>query len=120
MAGMQVAVDETEITASQADSLDDDYADDADDDADDDDDDDDDDDKEWMNDGCDLTELNNSDVLTTRRVKCQTHSLPHHRHYVFIIYQCARPCVRVSVRLWYCLRDVYGIRICRFSPDFCQ
>ena len=63
MLGMPVTIDETEVTASQADSSDDADADD-----DDDDDDNDDNDKEWMNDGCDVSQLNNTQVLTTRRV----------------------------------------------------
>jgi len=56
---MQLAVDETEVTASQPDSSDDD---------DDDDDDDIDDDKEWMSEGCDVKQLNSTSLLTTRQV----------------------------------------------------
>ena len=55
MLGMDVAINETEVTTSQADSSDDD-------------DDDDNDDQEWMNSGADVTPFNNTDVLTTRRV----------------------------------------------------
>jgi len=71
---MQLAAEETEVTASQDDSSDvgddDDNDGDADDDNDDDDDDDDDDeyDKEWMNEASDVSPLDSSNVLTTRQV----------------------------------------------------